>query len=147
MNRFFKVLLNILKFALAAFMVFSGVQHFVNPTPYINMIPDFLPWPDAIVFLSGVAEALFGILLVARGRTSTFAALMIFLMMLVFLPLHVADIFREVPTIAGFAKPGVDLHQMAVIRVVMQFVFIIWTFAVFRFTKKTNGCFMKCCSN
>jgi uncharacterized membrane protein len=46
---------------LAAFFVVAGILHFLFPQPYMRMVPPLLPWPMAIVWVSGVAEILGGI--------------------------------------------------------------------------------------
>ncbi len=38
------------------FFVFAGVMHFVIPKTYRRIIPPYVPAPDAMVYLSGVAE-------------------------------------------------------------------------------------------
>ena len=43
-------------YLLAALLGVAGVNHFVNPEPYDRMIPDFLPQPRLLTYLSGVAE-------------------------------------------------------------------------------------------
>lgn len=34
----------------------AGAIHFISPKSYLAMMPPFLPWPAALVFISGVAE-------------------------------------------------------------------------------------------
>ena len=41
--------------------VAAGVLHFLRPEPYVRIIPPFLPYPLALVYISGVAEILGGI--------------------------------------------------------------------------------------
>jgi uncharacterized membrane protein len=41
---------------LAAIFAVSGVVHLVRPSAYGDLVPPFLPAPDAIIGLSGVAE-------------------------------------------------------------------------------------------
>jgi len=54
---------------LAAFFVVAGILHFLFPEPYMRMVPPLLPWPMAIVWVSGVAEILGGIgLLFSQSR-------------------------------------------------------------------------------
>ena len=38
-----------------------GVSHFVNPDPFVMIVPPFLPWPLALVYISGVAEIMVGV--------------------------------------------------------------------------------------
>lgn len=37
-------------------MVVAGINHFVNPEFYLEIVPSWLPAPKALVYLSGVAE-------------------------------------------------------------------------------------------
>lgn len=54
---------------LAVFFVVAGSLHFLFPDPYLRMVPPFLPWPSALVSISGVAEIAGGLgLLLPRWR-------------------------------------------------------------------------------
>lgn len=46
---------------IAVFFVGAGANHFLNPAPYLSMMPSYLPWPRELVWISGVAEILGGI--------------------------------------------------------------------------------------
>lgn len=41
---------------LAAIFATSGIMHFVAPEPFVRIVPPFLPRPDLMVAISGVAE-------------------------------------------------------------------------------------------
>jgi uncharacterized membrane protein len=45
-----------LRFACGPFFVLAGVMHFVIPKTYKQIVPPYLPAPDALVYASGVAE-------------------------------------------------------------------------------------------
>ena len=45
---------------LAIFMVGVGVLHFVQPKPFVRIVPKFLPAPLALVYISGFFEILGG---------------------------------------------------------------------------------------
>jgi uncharacterized membrane protein len=49
-----------LRLLLAALMVFAGLLHFARPKPYLQMMPTWVPWPEAVVYASGLLEVLFG---------------------------------------------------------------------------------------
>ena len=53
---------------LAALFALSGVLHLVRPAGYASLIPPFLPFPGAIVAVSGLAELLCAIGLLRRER-------------------------------------------------------------------------------
>ena len=61
------------RWMLAAGMVLAGVMHFVRPERYESIVPPYLPWPAALVGVSGVCEIALGVLL-AVPRTRRFAA-------------------------------------------------------------------------
>ena len=47
----------------AAFFVFTGVSHFTHRDFFVAIVPPYLPWPVALVCVSGAAEILLGALL------------------------------------------------------------------------------------
>ena len=51
----------LLLIALSAFMTFAGVMHFKNPTPFLKIMPDWIPYHLEMVHISGVAEILGGL--------------------------------------------------------------------------------------
>lgn len=51
----------IVRWLLALFFIAAGGNHFVNPEFYGPMLPDWLPWPGAMLAISGVAEIVGGI--------------------------------------------------------------------------------------
>ncbi len=49
------------------FFIAAGANHFVNTPFYVSIMPPYLPWPVALVYISGVAEiGLGGLLLFER---------------------------------------------------------------------------------
>jgi uncharacterized membrane protein len=112
----------ILTFLFGVFMVFGGVNHFIKPEMYAPFIPDFLP-NVALNYLAGMAEIVLGIgVFIPKFRSM--ATLGILVMMLVFLPLHIIDVFKE--------NPAIGSHQVALIRLPVQFLFIAWAWFINR---------------
>jgi uncharacterized membrane protein len=59
----------ILRWLLAAFFVVAGLNHFREPDVYMGMMPPRLPWPAALIAVSGACEVMGGIgILVPRTR-------------------------------------------------------------------------------
>jgi uncharacterized membrane protein len=52
--------------ACALFFVGAGVFHFIRPGTYVKIVPPFIPWPLAMVYISGAAEIAGGIGLLLR---------------------------------------------------------------------------------
>mgnify|MGYP001285309194 CR=1 FL=1 len=46
--------------------ILAGVNHFLNPGFYVDIMPPYLPWHGALVAISGVAEIALGALLLFR---------------------------------------------------------------------------------
>ena len=108
-----------LKVILALFLIFGGVQHFISPNNYIPFVPSFLPFTLAIIYLSGLFEILFGLALFFK-KLETIGAWGILILMLLFLPIHIWDVFSKTPAIGS--------HNAALIRLPIQFllIFIAW---------------------
>ncbi|MDP9098574.1 MAG: hypothetical protein M3N48_06210 [Verrucomicrobiota bacterium] len=48
------------RLALALFFVLAGIAHFIAPGPYLAIMPPSIPWPAAMIAVSGAAEILGG---------------------------------------------------------------------------------------
>jgi uncharacterized membrane protein len=110
-----KVVWIVVRYLFAIFMMYAGVQHFLKPFFYIPFIPSFLPLSTAIIYISGIAEILLGIMLIIPKYAKQ-GALGILLLMLIFLPIHIWDVFS--------ATPAIGNHEAALIRLPIQLVFI-----------------------
>jgi uncharacterized membrane protein len=40
----------------AIFYIFAGTLHFVNPEPYLKIMPPYIPWHLAMIYVSGAGE-------------------------------------------------------------------------------------------
>ena len=49
------------RWILALFFIAAGANHFRDPALYLAMMPPWLPWPEAMNVISGVAEILGGV--------------------------------------------------------------------------------------
>jgi len=56
------------RWLLAAFFIVAGANHFRTPEIYLGMMPPWLPSPDAMNAISGVAEILGGVGLLMPWR-------------------------------------------------------------------------------
>lgn len=63
MNRFKQIS----RFLYGIAFVAAGANHFLNTPFYVNIMPPYLPWHEALVYVSGLAEiGLGGLLLIER---------------------------------------------------------------------------------
>lgn len=74
--------------------VAAGVNHFWHPDFYVNIMPPYLPWHLELVYLSGLAEIVLG-LLVIIARYRVMAAWCIVAMLIVFMMVHVHMVMHQ----------------------------------------------------
>jgi uncharacterized membrane protein len=109
---------NILRILFGLIMIGAGINHFVMPDFYIRIIPQFLPFKDLLVAISGIAEIVLGALLMLP-RTSRIAAWGLIALLIAVYPANIymaveADQFRDI-------APSNWFH---IIRLPLQFVMI-----------------------
>jgi len=75
-------------FLLSGFYVFAGANHFINPEFYYGLIPDYLPFPDVINLIAGVAEVLLGVGLLFKSARKWSSYLLV-AMLIGFIPSHI----------------------------------------------------------
>ncbi len=83
----------------AAFIT-SGIAHFLSPRIFVALIPRVVPGRPFLVYISGLVELLLAVGL-WQARWRKLAAQGTLGLMLLFLPLHVVDVFREKPVAGG----------------------------------------------
>ena len=116
-----KIVKLILTFLFGALMILGGINHFLKPAMFYPFIPDFLP-KEAVNYLTGILEITVGVgVFIPTFRS--WATLGILGLMVIFLPLHIIDVFSETPAIGN--------HQLALIRLPMQFVLILWAWYIY----------------
>ncbi len=128
MEKFKLILAQVARYLLAIFMIFGGVQHFLNAEFYEPFVPSFLPNAFEIILISGAVEIILGIGLLFTARFAKYAALGVLALMIAFLPIHIQDVFID--------NPAIGSHKAALIRLPVQFVFIAWSYFVYAFLKR-----------
>jgi len=108
------LLKKIIGIILALLLLLSGIVHFINPEFYFPLIPDFFP-KSLVNQLAGIVEIILGIgVFIPTLRRK--ALLGIFLLMLLFLPIHIFDALKE--------NPAIGTKTVAFVRIGIQFVLI-----------------------
>lgn len=126
-----KIIKTVLKYILAVALVLAGINHFLNPPFYLRMMPPILPAHLFLVYLSGVFEILFGVLLLIP-RFSRIAAWLIIALLIAVFP---ANIYMA--TNPQFFP---DISQTALyIRLPLQIGLIAWAFWFTRDEGKTES--------
>ena len=113
-----------LLYVMAATFVVAGVMHFVRPQGYAAMVPPTLPYPLALVYISGTIEIALGLALLHRSFTRRAAWGIVALLIAVY-PANLYHAFS-----GGLSHPDLPAVYaspvMAWIRAPLQFLLIAW---------------------
>ncbi len=100
----------------------AGINHFLNPLFYLKIMPLYFPIPLELVYISGMCEMVFGILILFQ-KTRKVACWLIIAMLIAFLPVHIQML------IDNYSKGGVILW-ISIIRLPLQLVLIVWALRI-----------------
>ena len=107
--------------AMAIFYVVAGTNHFLRPDYYDPMMPPYLPWHRALIYISGAAEVVLGLLVLVPGLRRVAAWGLIALLIAIF-PANVHIALYDVPV---FDNPvGFGIWNW--VRLPVQAVLIAW---------------------
>jgi uncharacterized membrane protein len=114
-------MVGVLKLVLSAFMVVMGVLHFAAGKAFARSVPSFLPAPRALVYVSGVFEALggLGLLLPATQRWAAWGLVVLYVAVF---PANVNMAVKHI----GFGRHTPQWILWA--RLPLQPVFIAWAY-------------------
>jgi uncharacterized membrane protein len=121
-----RIYMKVLGYILAIIILLGGVSHFLMPEMFMPFIPEFLP-AELVNYVSGLVEIIVGFCYFIPSYRNL-SSLAIFVLMIVFLPLHVIDVFIE--------NPAIGSKTAAYIRLPIQFLLIYLAWKVFKFNKK-----------
>ena len=110
---------------MAAFYVAAGIAHFLNPEFYVEIMPPYLPWHRAAVFLSGLAEIALGLLLIPRATRRAAAWGVIALLAAVF-PANLHMAIHQVHPVHAPAWMGTPSGAALWMRLPLQGVLMVW---------------------
>ena len=100
----------------------AGINHFINPNFYLNIIPKFFPIPNFLNQLSGIVEIILAIGLLFESTRQS-AAYLIIIMLVLFFYIHITHLFQP-------PKMAQDKVWFLYVRIVLQFVLIYWAWRV-----------------
>jgi uncharacterized membrane protein len=103
----------------AALFIGVGISHFLTPNFFLRIMPPYLPYPRALVLVSGVFEVALGILLLVP-RTSHLAAWGLIALLIAVFPANLymyqhSEQFRVSPT-------------LLLLRLPLQGLLILWAY-------------------
>jgi uncharacterized membrane protein len=107
-------------YAMAAFYMAAGINHFINPNFYINIMPPWLPWHREMILLSGLAEILLAILLIPY-KTQKFAAWGIIVLLIGVFP-------ANIQMVSNYYHQENPLLWLTILRLPIQILLIYWAY-------------------
>ena len=107
-------------YAQVVLYVLAGINHFLRPGMYRSIVPHILPWRDQIVWLSGVAEIICGLLLLFPA-TRTLGGWCIMALLIAVFP-------ANIQMLLNFIKTNNPYTWIAWLRLPVQFVLIYWAY-------------------
>ncbi|MBK8552856.1 MAG: DoxX family protein [Ignavibacteria bacterium] len=105
-------------YLMSMFYTAAGINHFLNPSFYEQIMPPYLPYHLPLIYISGLCEIVFGILLIPVS-TRKIAAWLIILLLIVIFPANIQM------AVDYKANDNPDLW-IAIIRLPVQIVLIWW---------------------
>lgn len=109
---------------MAVLYIAAGINHFVHPEFYITIMPPWLPYHSALVFISGICEIVFGLMLLKPSSRKLAAWLIIFLLIAIF-P-------ANIQMMLNYLHENNPQLWIAIARLPLQVVLIWWAYG---FTK------------
>lgn len=118
---------------MGVFYLVAGVNHFINPDFYTPLVPAYLPKPELLHLLAGIAELLLGIgVILTNTRKKAATGVMVLLLLLTPAHIHFLQIGSCIPE--GLCVPV----WVAVLRLfLIHPLLVYWAFSVYRQTN--NG--------
>jgi uncharacterized membrane protein len=112
------------RLAMSAMLLFTSIGHFIYSEGMTMMMPSFVPFARQLVWITGIMEICFAVLLLMpRMAAPAGTALIIFFILL--LPANVFAALNNVDYIrANHEGPGI---RYLFFRVPLQLLFIFWT--------------------
>jgi uncharacterized membrane protein len=109
-----------LKLCFALGFIAAGANHFLHAPFYVRIMPPYLPFPAALVYLSGVCEIALGALLLTRWQS--FAAWGLIALLIAVFPANLQMALH--PRLYPQFAPA-----LLWLRLPLQAVFIAWAYA------------------
>jgi uncharacterized membrane protein len=119
-----------------ALYVYTGTNHFINPSVYLNIMPPWLQYKEALVFASGIFEIALALLLIFT-KTRRFAAWGIIALLVAVFP-------ANIQMMVNYFKEKDPNLWIAILRLPLQVLLIWWAYT---FTKQKKSPALKSQNN
>ena len=114
----------VLTYLLGSGMIFAGAMHFINPEPFVKIVPAYLPQPNLLVAISGFFEIIGG-LGIMISKTRKFASWGLIALYIAVFPANINMAVNDI----HLSENGMD-NWVYWLRLPLQFVLICWAWWV-----------------
>ena len=114
----------VLKIIFGGFFCFAGIMHIIKPKVFKNFTPPFFPL-KITNYLAGIVEFTLGLSLFFSSTTKI-ASAGIFILMILFLPIHIWDVTK--------IRPAIGSKTVAIIRIPLQFLLMYLAYLIYRYS-------------
>jgi len=114
----------VLRLALAVFLAFAGVGHFVATETFLAQVPAWMPFEREVVLVSGVVELALAAAVALASRRRTLVALVVVAFLHAVLPGNIAQWWEGVDAF------GLDSDRARLMRIVVGHpLLVLWALA------------------
>ncbi len=117
-------------FVLCSFYLIAGLNHFLNPKNYLDLIPPYFPNHHLLNILSGVCEIIAGTLMLI-SFTRKIGACFIIMILIAFIPAHIHLIQQKGCVSKHLCVP----EWIAWMRLPLQFILMWWAWKTYTWNK------------
>lgn len=118
-------------YAMAIVYTAAGIYHFIQPQFYKRIMPPWLSWHMELIYLTGVLEIAFGLLLIPL-QTRKFASYCIMVLLVLVFP-------ANIQMMLNYYHEDNPLLWIAILRLPLQVLLIWWAYFFTRpVTKDVN---------
>ena len=108
------------RIGMALAMTVAGIAHWVNPTPFLQHLPPWVPLPEALIFVTGIIEVILGAALLLPPPWRRVAGFTLAAYLVAVFP---GNLYVAVAGVNVEGQPG-GLYPW--LRLPLQLVFIAW---------------------
>ncbi|MEL7833312.1 MauE/DoxX family redox-associated membrane protein [Fodinibius sp. Rm-B-1B1-1] len=111
------------RYIIAGLFLVTGILHFIKPQMFVKIMPDYIPYHLAMVYISGAAEILGGLGILFE-KTQFWAGWGLVVLLIAVFPANINM------TIQSIQKSGYTslFSLVTLVRLPLQFVLIYWVY-------------------
>ena len=118
----------LLFYVYVVFFISAGLNHFLNPQFYDELVPNFIPFPRLVHQITGVIEIILPLFLLTRFRKEAALLMMIFLVLVYGANLYVW--INDLPYGGTYFT-----NQQHFFRFLLQLLYIYITYVIYKYDK------------